>query len=170
MIKIIESKCKSKAAKSPLKPCPHAPRLQIGCLHNCECLRTQEDLFGLQAGNSLCKTNLFLFLRKVWPLPQRMRLSTEVPRVQDCGYPRVYSCTPATQAAPPKTEGQEKPGKWLLQVHSRILVGRKRLWRLSRSLLWPEVCLWKELREVALLYMVCKASPAGWECGFIWMF
>lgn len=107
MIKMIESKFESKAAKSTTKPCPHAPRLQIGCFHNCKCLRTQEDLFGLQTGNSLGKNVLFLFHRKVWPLPQRMRLGTEMSMVQACGYPacgypRVYHCTPATQAAPLK--------------------------------------------------------------------
>lgn len=130
MIKIIESKCKSKAAKSTTKPCSHAPRLHIGGFHNCKRLRTQEDLFGLQTGNSLGKNVVFLFYRKVWPLPQRIGLRTEIPMVQACGYPacgypRVYCCTPATQAHPPEDWGQEEPEKLLLQVHSRILVREK---------------------------------------------
>lgn len=130
MIKIIESKCKSKAAKSTTKPCSHAPRLHIGGFHNCKCLRTQEDMFGLQTGNSLGKSVLFLFYRKVWPLPQRIGLRTEIPMVQGCGYPacgypRVYCCTPATQADPITDWGQEKPEKLLLQVHSGILLREK---------------------------------------------
>lgn len=153
MIKMIESKFESKAAKSTTKPCPHAAHLQMGCFHNCKRLRTQEDLFGLQTGNSPGKKCLISFSKEGLATAPKNEVGHRRCPWWGLWLPCLW-CPTALQ--PPrqllsKTEGQEKPGKLFLQVHSRILMNRKRLWRLRRSPLWPEVHLWKELSEVAFL-------------------
>lgn len=104
MIKMIESKFESKAAKSTTKPCPHAAHLQMGCFHNCKRLRTQEDLFGLQTGNSPGKKCLISFSKEGLATAPKNEVGHR--RCPWCRpvvtLPVVSYCTPATQAAPLK--------------------------------------------------------------------
>lgn len=108
---------------------------------------------------------------------QRMRLQPVLQHgdlgtiVHAYGCSRAYNCNPAIRAALPKDhQGQAKQEKLLLQKHSSMLVSRRGLQRPSRSPVWLEVHLWKQLAEVAFLYMVCKTSTTGWEWVFMRMF
>jgi len=105
---------------------------------------------------------------RLQPVLQHEDLATIV---HACRYSRVYHCNPAIRAAPPEDhQRQVRQEKLLLQIRSNMLLSRIRLWRLSRSPVWLDVHLWKQLAEVAFLYMVCKTPTAGWQWVLMRMF